>query len=57
MLPKDPMILLSWLNTKLRDDYTSLQELCNDLNEDENSSRQQLNAVGFHYDPEQNRFC
>ncbi|MER2055881.1 MAG: DUF4250 domain-containing protein, partial [Clostridia bacterium] len=28
MLPKDPVILLSYVNTKLRDEYVSLQELC-----------------------------
>ena len=30
-LPKDPNILLSYINTKLRDDYTSLDALCDDL--------------------------
>ena len=30
-LPKDPMILFSFINTKLRDKYTSLDELCDDL--------------------------
>lgn len=28
MLPKDPMILLSVVNTKLRDEFPSLEELC-----------------------------
>ncbi len=32
-LPKDPNILLSYINTKLRDDYTSLDALCDDLGE------------------------
>ena len=31
MLPKDPMILLSYLNTHLRDDYPTLDALCEDL--------------------------
>ena len=31
MLPQDPMILLSYLNTKLRDDYDSLAALCEDM--------------------------
>lgn len=30
-LPKDPMVLLSFINTKLRDDYPSLDELCSSL--------------------------
>ena len=31
LLPKDPMILLSYTNTKLRDDYATLDEMCDDL--------------------------
>ena len=31
MLPQDPMILLSYLNTKLRDFYPTLDALCDDL--------------------------
>lgn len=31
MIPQDPMILLSYLNTKLRDEYKSLDLLCDDL--------------------------
>ena len=34
MLPKDPMILLSVVNTKLRDEYDSLDALCEDLDLD-----------------------
>ena len=32
MLPNDPMILLSYINTKLRDYYSTLDLLCDDLN-------------------------
>lgn len=31
-LPKDPMMLFSVINMKLRDNYSSLDELCDDLN-------------------------
>ena len=31
MLPQDPMILLSYLNTKLRDFYPTLDALCDDI--------------------------
>lgn len=31
MLPSDPMILYSYVNQKLRDDYASLEALCEDL--------------------------
>ena len=56
MLPKDPFILLSYLNTKLRDEYSSLDELCDDLDICEEELCDQLSGIGFHYDPEQNRF-
>lgn len=56
MLPKDPFILLSYLNTKLRDEYSSLDELCDDLDASAEELREQMERVGFRYDPEQNRF-
>ena len=56
MLPKDPMILLSWVNTRLRDEYASLDALCEDLDADRDELAQTLEAVGFVYDPAQNRF-
>ena len=56
MLPKDPMILLSWVNTKLRDEYESLDALCADEDADAAALEQTLAAVGFRYDADQNRF-
>ena len=56
MLPQDPMILLSYLNTRLRDDYDSLDALCEDLDLDRAALEEKLDAVGFSYDAEQNRF-
>lgn len=56
MIPNDPMILLSWLNTKLRDDYDSLAALCEDLEEDEDEIKAKLAAIGFSYDAERRRF-
>ena len=47
MLPKDPMILLSVVNTRLRDEYDSLAALCDDLGEDEDALRALLAAAGF----------
>ena len=32
MLPKDPVMLLSFINMKLRDQYDSLESLCEDFN-------------------------
>lgn len=56
MLPKDPMILLSYVNTRLRDDYPTLDALCEDLDVSREALETQLNAVGFVYDEGQNRF-
>ena len=56
MLPNDPMILLSYLNTRLRDDYASLDALCQDLDLSHEELEKTLEAVGFAYDAEQNRF-
>jgi hypothetical protein len=56
MLPQDPVILMSVLNTKLRDRYDSLEALCDDLelNRDELTGR--LHEAGIDYDPERNQF-
>ena len=56
MLPKDPMILLSYLNTHLRDDYPTLDALCEDLDVSRTDLEDKLKAVGFVYDEMQNRF-
>jgi len=56
MLPKDPVILLSFINTKLRDFYSSLDALCNDLEIDKNDLISQLESIGYKYFDEQNQF-
>lgn len=56
MLPKDPVILLSFVNTRLRDRYESLSALCEDLEADEDELRARLAEAGYRYDPELNRF-
>ena len=55
-LPNDPIILLSVINTKLRDMYSSLDLLCDDLNEDKDEIINKLSNEGFEYDHIQNRF-
>lgn len=55
-LPKDPFILLSYINTKLRDDYDSLDALCDDLHIDRSELEQTLSAAGFDYMPQINQF-
>ena len=56
MLPRDPIILLSVVNTKLRDEYDTLDDLCEDLDLDRAELEARLAAAGFVYDPEQRRF-
>ncbi len=56
MLPQDPVILLSYVNTKLRDDYPTLDALCDDLEADRAALEATLHAIGYDYDAQQNRF-
>lgn len=55
-LPKDPMILFSLINMKLRDFYPSLDALCSDLNVNKEDIVNRLKEAGFEYNPEQNKF-
>ena len=56
MLPKDPNILLSVINTKLRDFYDSLASLCDDLDESKDEIIDLLSSIDFYYDKEKNQF-
>ena len=56
MLPKDPFILLSFVNTKLRDEYSSLSGLCAALDADEAELCSTLAALDYHYDRSRNQF-
>ena len=55
-LPKDPMMLFSFINMKLRDFYPSLHALCQDMQVSKEEIVNKLKAVGFEYNPEQNKF-
>lgn len=55
-IPKDPVMLLSFINMKLRDFYPSLDELCADLNLNVNDVSEKLASAGFNYDEKLNRF-
>ncbi|MBQ2112718.1 MAG: DUF4250 domain-containing protein [Bacteroidales bacterium] len=54
--PKDPAMLMSWVNMKLRDFYGSLDELCDDLEIDRNDLEERLGKAGFEYNAELNKF-
>ena len=49
MLPDDPMMLLSVINTKLRDEFESLDELCDALDESKDDICAKLTAAGYQY--------
>ena len=55
-LPKDPMMLFSFINMKLRDFYPSLDALCQDMQVSKEEIVNKQKAVGFEYNPEQNKF-
>lgn len=55
-LPKDPMILFSFINTNLRDNYKSLDELCDDMHVNKINLVKELESAGFEYNPNQNKF-
>ena len=52
----DPFILLSYINTKLRDNYSSLDLLCDDLDLDKEEIKDKLLEIGYFYNEELNAF-
>ncbi len=56
VIPQDPFMLLSFVNMKLRDQYASLDELCDDLDVTRADLDAILQAAGFEYSAEQNRY-
>lgn len=55
-LPNDPMMLFSFINMKLRDNYSSLDALCDDLDINKDSLVATLGNAGFEYSTEYNKF-
>ncbi len=56
MLPRDPYILLSVLNTRLRDGFDSPESLCVALDEDPENLERRLREIGYAYDPETRQY-
>lgn len=56
MIPKDPVMLLSFVNLKLRDHYGSLEALCEGLDVSESEITEKLDAIHYHYNSELNQF-
>ena len=55
-LPKDPVMLLSLINTKLRDFNSSLDDFCKENNLNEDEIKKQLEMIDYHYDEFKNKF-
>ncbi len=55
-IPKDPIMLLSYINTQLRDFYKNLTNLCEDKNLNETALCETLAKIDYHYDKELNQF-
>lgn len=55
-LPQDPAMLMSYINTKLRDVYRSLDDLCDDMHIDKDELTARLAEAGFEYSATNNKF-
>lgn len=55
-LPNDPVMLFSYINTQLRDNYLSLEELCRSLQLSQESLCKKLSSIGYFYNEERNQF-
>lgn len=55
-LPKDPVMLLSLINTKLRDVNSSLDDFCKENNLNEDEIKKKLEMIDYHYDEFKNKF-
>lgn len=56
MIPKDPVMLLSFVNLKLRDYYDNLEKMCDDMDIDSGEVVEKLASINYHYDKEKNQF-
>lgn len=56
MVPKDPVMLLSYINTQLRDFYPNLDELCGSLQLNKEELVEKLSGIDYEYDAKLNQF-
>ena len=54
--PKDPVMLLSYINTQLRDFYPSMEELCRAMDVKKEEIDEKLDLIDYQYDPERNQY-
>jgi hypothetical protein len=55
-MPKDPVMLLSFVNTQLRDNYNTLEELCKSYMVSEKEITDKLKSINYEYNTEKNQF-
>lgn len=55
-LPQDPVMLLSFVNTHLRDFYQNLEDFCLSFQIDEKELTNKLLSIDYTYDPAVNQF-
>ena len=55
-LPSNPFMLMSFVNTKLRDEYPTLDELCASLGVERIDLCSRLASAGFEYSEENKKF-
>ena len=56
-LPESPVILLSYVNTELRDHYKNLDAFCKSHGVGKKAVEDKLRTIDYRYDAKLNRFC
>ena len=56
MIPQDPVMLLSYINTQLRDNYRDLDDLCDRLDVSKAEVQEKLGKIGYSYKEELHQF-
>lgn len=56
MIPNDPVMLLSYINTQLRDKYRDLEDLCDRLDVNRSEIEEKLGNIGYRYNKDLNQF-
>lgn len=56
MIPKDPVMLLSFVNMKLRDFYPNVEAMCEELDINQKELVEKLAGIDYRYDRDKNQF-
>ena len=56
MIPEDPVMLLSYVNTQLRDFYSSLDALCEDKGIEKEELVEKMKSIEYVYEVDRNQF-